>query len=42
MTVDTKLTEITADGLVTPNEKAEVDALIQALENAKQTQRETK
>ncbi|WP_204170842.1 hypothetical protein, partial [Staphylococcus sp. GDY8P97P] len=27
--VDTKLSEITADGLVTPDEKAEVDALIQ-------------
>ncbi|MCT1914789.1 GA-like domain-containing protein [Staphylococcus ureilyticus] len=40
VTVDTKLTEITADGLVTPNEKAEVDALIQALENAKQTAKE--
>ncbi|MEX5680544.1 YSIRK-type signal peptide-containing protein [Staphylococcus cohnii species complex 1663] len=40
VTVDTKLTEITADGLVTPNEKAEVDALIQALESAKQTAKE--
>ncbi|MEQ6961400.1 YSIRK-type signal peptide-containing protein, partial [Staphylococcus arlettae] len=38
--VDTKLTEITADGLVTPEEKAEVDALIQALEDAKQTAQE--
>ncbi|MGE7364704.1 GA-like domain-containing protein, partial [Staphylococcus cohnii] len=38
--VDTKLAEITADGLVTPNEKAEVDALIQALESAKQTAKE--
>ncbi|MFJ1244899.1 GA-like domain-containing protein, partial [Bacillus amyloliquefaciens] len=35
--VDTKLSDITADGLVTPDEKAEVDALIQALESAKQT-----
>src|SRR5699024_10930029 len=34
--VDTKLAEIIADGLVTPNEKAEVDALIQTLEFAKQ------
>ncbi|WP_224396335.1 GA-like domain-containing protein, partial [Staphylococcus cohnii] len=38
--VDTKLTEITSDGLVTPNEKAEVDALIQALDTAKQTTKE--
>src|SRR5699024_10527913 len=35
--VDTKLSDITADGLVTPDEKAEVDALIQALETEKQT-----
>ncbi|MFW0761057.1 GA-like domain-containing protein [Staphylococcus cohnii] len=39
-TVDTKLTEITADGLVTPNEKTEVDQLIQALEDAKQKAKE--
>src|SRR5699024_2272213 len=38
--VDTKLSEITADGLVTPDEKAEVDALIQVLETAKQTGQE--
>src|SRR5699024_10159973 len=38
--VDTKLSDITADGLVTPDEKAEVDALIQALETAKQTAKE--
>ena len=35
--VDTKLSEVTSDGLVTPDEKAEVDALIQTLETAKQT-----
>ncbi|MEJ7154534.1 hypothetical protein WL244_13700, partial [Staphylococcus ureilyticus] len=35
--VDTKLAEVTSDGLVTPDEKAEVDALIQTLESAKQT-----
>src|SRR5699024_6710500 len=35
--VDTKLTEITSDGLVTPEEKSEVDQLIQALEAAKQS-----
>ncbi len=38
--VDTKLSDITADGLVTPDEKAEVDALIQTLESAKQTAQE--
>ncbi|MFH4906141.1 GA-like domain-containing protein [Staphylococcus cohnii] len=38
--VDTKLTEIKADGLVTPNEKADVDALIQTLETAKQAAQE--
>ncbi|MCS5431167.1 hypothetical protein NYT90_13855, partial [Staphylococcus aureus] len=38
--VDTKLSEITADGLVTPDEKTSVDALIQALESAKQTAKE--
>src|SRR5699024_5174160 len=37
---DTKLAEITADSLVTPNEKSEVDALIQTLETAKQTAKE--
>src|SRR5699024_461297 len=38
--VDTKLAEVTSDGLVTPDEKAEVDALIQTLESAKQTAKE--
>ncbi|PTG40254.1 GA-like domain-containing protein, partial [Staphylococcus cohnii] len=38
--VDTKLTDVTSDGLVTPDEKAEVDELIQALEAAKQTAQE--
>ncbi|MES3714372.1 hypothetical protein ABC762_12805 [Staphylococcus ureilyticus] len=38
--VDTKLAEVTSDGLVTPDEKSEVDALIQALETAKQTAKE--
>ncbi|MEX5650871.1 hypothetical protein AB1J07_12425, partial [Staphylococcus cohnii species complex 1638] len=38
--VDTKLSEITSDGLVTPDEKAEVNALIQTLESAKQTAQE--
>ncbi|WP_192947391.1 GA-like domain-containing protein [Staphylococcus cohnii] len=38
--VDTKVTEITADGLVTPDEKAEVDALIQTLETAKRWAKE--
>src|SRR5699024_1344413 len=38
--VDNKLTEVTSDGLVTPDEKAEVDALIQALEASKQTAQE--
>ncbi|WP_210133877.1 YSIRK-type signal peptide-containing protein [Staphylococcus sp. GDY8P131P] len=33
--VDNKLVEITADGLVNPNEKAELDKLIKALETAK-------
>ncbi|MEX5650873.1 GA-like domain-containing protein, partial [Staphylococcus cohnii species complex 1638] len=37
---DTKLSEITADGLVTPDEKSAVDALIQTLESAKQTAQE--
>src|SRR5699024_4251560 len=39
-TIDTKLAEVTSDGLVTPNEKAEVDALIQTLETAKQKAKE--
>src|SRR5699024_380402 len=38
--IDTKLAEVTADGLVTPDEKAAVDALIQTLETAKQTAKE--
>ncbi|MEJ7154489.1 hypothetical protein WL244_13435, partial [Staphylococcus ureilyticus] len=38
--VDNKLTEVTSDGLVTPDEKAEVDALIQTLEASKQTAQE--
>src|SRR5699024_9165484 len=38
--VDTKLTEIIADGLVTPEEKVAVDQLTQALETAKQTAKE--
>src|SRR5699024_8029137 len=38
--VDSKLAEVTVDGLVTPDERAEVDALIQALESAKQTAQE--
>ena len=38
--VDTKLAEVKADGLVTPDEKAAVDALIQTLESAKQTAKE--
>ncbi|MEB8010333.1 hypothetical protein NGH72_13790, partial [Staphylococcus pseudoxylosus] len=33
--VDNKLTEITADGLINPSEKAELDQLIEALETAK-------
>ncbi|WP_436938064.1 GA-like domain-containing protein, partial [Staphylococcus xylosus] len=33
--VDSKLTEITSDGLVNPNEKAELDKLIEALDKAK-------
>ncbi|WP_436946468.1 GA-like domain-containing protein [Staphylococcus xylosus] len=33
--VDTKLTEITSDGLVNPREKAELDVLIEALDKAK-------
>src|SRR5699024_4584390 len=35
--VDKQLAEVTSDGLVTPDEKAEVDASIQTLERAKQT-----
>src|SRR5699024_6920879 len=38
--VDNKLAEVTSDGLVTPDEKAEVNALIQTLESAKQTTQE--
>src|SRR5699024_3210680 len=38
--VDTKLTEVNSDSLVTPNEKAAVDQLIQTLEAAKQTAKE--
>ncbi|MCE5100716.1 hypothetical protein KJB80_12965, partial [Staphylococcus cohnii] len=38
--VDSKLADVTSDGLVTPEEKAEVDALIQTLESAKQTAQE--
>ncbi|MEJ7490733.1 hypothetical protein WL511_12725, partial [Staphylococcus pettenkoferi] len=38
--VDNKLTEVTSDGLVKPDEKAEVDALIQTLEESKQTAQE--
>ncbi|WP_204174285.1 hypothetical protein, partial [Staphylococcus sp. GDY8P19P] len=38
--LDTKLAEVTSDGLVTPDEKAAVEALIQALESAKQTAQE--
>src|SRR5699024_6851038 len=38
--VDTKVAEVIADGLVTPNEKAAVDALIQTLETAKQAAQE--
>ena len=34
------MTEITSDGLVTPDEKSAVDALIQGLESAKQTAQE--
>ncbi|MGP0639317.1 GA-like domain-containing protein, partial [Staphylococcus xylosus] len=33
--VDSKLTEITSDGLVNPSEKAELDVLIEALDKAK-------
>ena len=38
--VDTKLTDVTSDGLVTPDEKTAVDVLIQALETAKQVAKE--
>src|SRR5699024_8993706 len=38
--VDTKLTEVSSDGLVTPGKKAIVKALIQTLEAAKQTAKE--
>src|SRR5699024_1764679 len=40
VSVDNKLTDITSEGLVTPDEKADVDALIQTLESAKQTAKE--
>ncbi|MEJ7314550.1 hypothetical protein WL358_12390, partial [Staphylococcus epidermidis] len=33
--VDSKLTEITGDGLVNPSEKGEIDRLIEALDKAK-------
>src|SRR5699024_6255158 len=39
-TVDTKLSEVIADGLVTPDEKSAVDQLIQALDTAKQAAKE--
>ncbi|WP_431769351.1 hypothetical protein, partial [Staphylococcus pseudoxylosus] len=32
--VDSKLTEITSDGLINPSEKAELDKLIEALDKA--------
>ncbi|MFL1422841.1 GA-like domain-containing protein, partial [Staphylococcus ureilyticus] len=38
--VDTKMADVTSDGLVTPDEKADVDVLIQTLESAKQTAQE--
>src|SRR5699024_1300142 len=38
--VDTKLAEVTSDGLVTPDEKVLVDQLIQTLETAKQAAKE--
>ncbi|MFL1422843.1 GA-like domain-containing protein, partial [Staphylococcus ureilyticus] len=38
--VDTKLAEVTSDGLITPDEKADVDALIQALETTKHMTKE--
>src|SRR5699024_8938202 len=38
--VDTRVIDVTSDGLVTPDEKAEVDQLIQALETAKQEAKE--
>src|SRR5699024_9769729 len=38
--VDKKLTEITSDGLVAPEEKAAIDQLIQTLETAKQVAKE--
>ncbi|WP_436938058.1 GA-like domain-containing protein, partial [Staphylococcus xylosus] len=34
--VDSKLTEITSDGLVNPSEKDELDKLIEALDKAKE------
>src|SRR5699024_326475 len=39
-TVDTKKANVTTDGLITADEKSEVDVLIQALETAKQTAKE--
>ncbi|MEB7799839.1 hypothetical protein NGB23_13275, partial [Staphylococcus xylosus] len=33
--VDSKLTEITSDGLINPSEKTELDVLIEALDKAK-------
>ncbi|WP_436963184.1 GA-like domain-containing protein, partial [Staphylococcus xylosus] len=33
--IDSKLTEITSDGLVNPSEKVELDKLIEALDKAK-------
>ncbi|WP_142920422.1 GA-like domain-containing protein, partial [Staphylococcus xylosus] len=33
--VDSKLTEITRDGLINPSEKSELDKLIEALDKAK-------
>uniref|UniRef100_UPI003F54FFBF GA-like domain-containing protein n=1 Tax=Staphylococcus xylosus TaxID=1288 RepID=UPI003F54FFBF len=33
--VDSKLTEITRDGLINPSEKGELDKLIEALDKAK-------
>ena len=38
--MDNKLKEVTSDGLVTPDEKAEVEQLIETLEAVKQTAKE--
>ncbi|WP_218086492.1 hypothetical protein, partial [Staphylococcus sp. HMSC065A08] len=38
--LDTKLAEVTSDGLVTPDEKAAVDVSVQTLESVKQTAQE--